>query len=128
MAVLGFFIEVADDEQFRDNLFLHRATVPYHHVFLNICALILRRRHVTRLLNRFKAIAGIQRKHMSIGDSQKNALQMKLNSFLPTGSQLDTFYRYEGSLTTPGCNEVVIWTVFKNPIPITKSLVRNHSQ
>jgi len=98
LAVLGFFIEVADDEQFRDNLFLHRA------------------------------IAGIQRKHMSIGDSQKNALQMKLNSFLPTGSQLDTFYRYEGSLTTPGCNEVVIWTVFKNPIPITKSLARSFAR
>ena len=76
---------------------------------------------------RYKAIAGIQRKHMSIGDSQKNALQMKLNSFLPTGSQLDTFYRYEGSLTTPGCNEVVIWTVFKNPIPITKSLVSSRN-
>ena len=79
------------------------------------------------LIEPFQAIAGIQRKHMHIGDSHKNALQMKLNSFLPTGSQLETFYRYEGSLTTPGCNEVVIWTVFKNPIPITKSLVSYHS-
>mgnify|MGYP001796035889 CR=1 FL=1 len=28
------------------------------------------------------------------------------------------YYRYFASLTTPGCNEVVQWTVFKQPIPI----------
>jgi carbonic anhydrase len=39
-------------------------------------------------------------------------------SFLPKGRK---FYRYEGSLTTPPCSEVVDWTVYEAPIEVAKA-------
>nr|XP_019962607.1 PREDICTED: carbonic anhydrase 4-like isoform X1 [Paralichthys olivaceus]XP_019962608.1 PREDICTED: carbonic anhydrase 4-like isoform X1 [Paralichthys olivaceus]XP_019962609.1 PREDICTED: carbonic anhydrase 4-like isoform X1 [Paralichthys olivaceus] len=33
------------------------------------------------------------------------------------------YYRYNGSLTTPGCNEAVVWTVFKESIKVDQKLM-----
>ena len=33
---------------------------------------------------------------------------------------LDEYFYYKGSLTTPGCDEIVNWFVFKNPIDMSK--------
>lgn len=41
-----------------------------------------------------------------------------LTSVLPR--DLARFYRYQGSLTTPTCNEVVTWTIFDDHVPVSE--------
>ncbi|XP_058850427.1 carbonic anhydrase 15-like [Acipenser ruthenus] len=55
------------------------------------------------------------------GDSVDLASTFRLDSLLPSENLLSRYYRYRGSLTTPGCAEAVIWTVFEDPIPISSS-------
>jgi carbonic anhydrase len=51
---------------------------------------------------------------VQISDLTINALQL-----LPENSQ--QYYRYQGSLTTPPCSEIVTWLVLKQPISVSKS-------
>lgn len=57
------------------------------------------------------------------GDSVSLPSSLTLDSLLE-GVDRTRYYRYLGSLTTPNCNEAVVWTVFKDPIKVSKDLVR----
>lgn len=47
--------------------------------------------------------------------------ELMVNIPLPKDLATSTYYRYKGSLTTVTCNEIVHWTLFHNPIVISKS-------
>uniref|UniRef100_A0A7M4EUL6 Carbonic anhydrase 4 n=1 Tax=Crocodylus porosus TaxID=8502 RepID=A0A7M4EUL6_CROPO len=49
---------------------------------------------------------------------------LALKSLIPHEKNLTRYYRYAGSLTTPGCNEAVVWTVFEEPIELGQQQVQ----
>lgn len=59
---------------------------------------------------------------MKDGDETILKERVSLNDLLP--SRTSSFYRYDGSLTTPGCNEIVTWTIFDNPITVSDIQVK----
>lgn len=58
----------------------------------------------------------------AVGRNQTYKDKLLLHELLPKNKA--SFFRYEGSLTTPGCGEAVVWTVFENSIPISFDQVR----
>ncbi|XP_028355325.1 carbonic anhydrase 4 [Physeter macrocephalus] len=53
---------------------------------------------------------------------------IKLFDLLPKKEKLRHYFRYLGSLTTPGCDEKVVWTVFREPIQLHKDQILAFSQ
>jgi carbonic anhydrase len=58
----------------------------------------------------------------AVGSNQTYKEKLLLENLLPKNK--GSFFRYEGSLTTPGCGEAVVWTVFEKSIPISMEQVR----
>lgn len=51
-------------------------------------------------------------------------VQMSLSSILPNASELESYYRYTGSLTTPPCTEGVLWNVMRAFVNVSAHQVR----
>ncbi|XP_051518962.1 carbonic anhydrase 6 isoform X1 [Myxocyprinus asiaticus] len=51
-----------------------------------------------------------------------NITNLNVRSMLP--ENLNHFFRYQGSLTTPPCHESILWTVFDTPITLSHNQIR----
>ncbi|XP_065054723.1 uncharacterized protein LOC135683408 [Rhopilema esculentum] len=49
--------------------------------------------------------------------------KLDLNCLMP--SDTSKFFFYDGSLTTPGCNQAVKWIVFRNTVPLCQSQINS---
>ncbi|CAH6792099.1 Car15 [Phodopus roborovskii] len=73
--------------------------------------------------NNFSAIVSGLKNVSSPGGSMNLTPTFPLASLLPSAVGLLSYYRYSGSLTTPGCEPAVLWTVFENTVPIGRTQV-----
>uniref|UniRef100_A0A4W5L8N2 Carbonic anhydrase 6 n=1 Tax=Hucho hucho TaxID=62062 RepID=A0A4W5L8N2_9TELE len=55
-------------------------------------------------------------------DQSLNISTLNVRSMLP--ENLNHFFRYQGSLTTPPCYESILWTVFDTPITLSHNQIR----
>uniref|UniRef100_A0A8R1EBK2 Carbonic anhydrase n=1 Tax=Caenorhabditis japonica TaxID=281687 RepID=A0A8R1EBK2_CAEJA len=81
-----------------------------------VVAVLIEKSH-DLIANRFAHIGEEFRKLKHVGNKAKLE-KFSPEIMLPWNSEW--FYRYEGSMTTPGCEESVIWTVLQKPIAISQ--------
>ncbi|XP_063045756.1 carbonic anhydrase 6-like [Engraulis encrasicolus] len=60
------------------------------------------------------------------GQSVRNISGISLDDLIG-GVDTTSYYRYLGSVTVPACHEIVVWTVFKEPIKVSKNLIDQFS-
>ncbi|GAA6099608.1 carbonic anhydrase 4-like [Tachysurus ichikawai] len=70
----------------------------------------------------WKALTSYLANISNAGDQVAVMEDITMDSLLE-GVDRSKYYRYLGSLTTPPCNEAVVWTIFKDPIKVSPDLI-----
>uniref|UniRef100_A0A673GA17 Carbonic anhydrase XVb n=1 Tax=Sinocyclocheilus rhinocerous TaxID=307959 RepID=A0A673GA17_9TELE len=70
----------------------------------------------------WKTLTSSLSKIANAGDKAYITQYISMDDLLP-GVDRTKYHRYLGSLTTPNCNEGVVWTIFKDPIKVSWDLI-----
>ncbi|XP_076615204.1 uncharacterized protein LOC143338596 isoform X2 [Chaetodon auriga] len=104
LAVLGFFIEAMDTTKSSSGASGHSETNPTSD-----------KGAWNKLI---KYLSDVQ----NISSEVEVTEEISIDDLLGDVSRA-AYYRYNGSLTTPSCNEAVVWTVFKESIKVDKNVM-----
>lgn len=52
----------------------------------------------------------------------------QLSDIIPSAEELHSYYRYVGSMTTPGCEQAVAWTLFHRKLAVSSRQVSSYRQ
>jgi len=109
LAVLGFFYEVSSADN--GNL----------DAMLGVVNQVKNRQLQINAQNRRKNKG--KRNNLSRAETNSATVpgSIRLDQLLPSTGLPDDYYYYKGSLTTPTCDEVVLWTVFPTTVPISEA-------
>jgi len=113
LAVLGFFIDVVEDENIVDN---------YFDTKLNSILETAQAKLESKDFGVSDEVDFSMRKRRSIEDDEIDQVFVTFTGAIaPDTYRLKNYYRYSGSLTTPTCDESVQWTVFHEPLVISRA-------
>ena len=56
-------------------------------------------------------------------DRQSTISELVINALQLLPDNINHYYRYQGSLTTPPCSETVTWLILKQPVAVSKSQI-----
>ena len=59
---------------------------------------------------------------MALAKNPEDEIEVKLN-LKRIAKRSNSYYTYQGSLTTPGCNEIVTWMVLDYPLKMSEKQV-----
>ncbi|XP_072832972.2 carbonic anhydrase 4 [Pogona vitticeps] len=88
-----------------------------------VLAFFIKKSKNASAINAWKTLGDFMEAIPEKGDSVPLNGKFSLGGLLNV-ADVSTYYRYRGSLTTPGCNEAVIWTVFPEPIEMNQKTMK----
>ncbi|XP_041672214.1 carbonic anhydrase-like [Cheilinus undulatus] len=109
LSVLGFFIEATDSTKSSSGGSSHHETSSTS--------------KPTSDMNAWKKLTSYLPLIQNISSKATVTEEISIDDLLGDVDRA-AYYRYNGSLTTPSCNEAVVWTVFKESIKVDKDLMK----